>query len=126
MSHFQPSLILPGTAFRKTVAVYKEAVATNIPLRSRRKAEQLAKANATSVVPRDTASWVAGQTLAVYFDGSNESAWYVATEDEFDELRARDLGDADLYGEGKPFGQAREIVFVQFSGASSLAGQTIG
>lgn len=121
----QPQLIVQGSTLRDPYAIYRESMSNNIPLRSKRKAEQLKFANGGTIYAQSAATWTADQVIVVYFTGTQEEARFVPTEPEFDYWKALAINTAN-YGENKEFGEAREIQFVKFAGANLLAGQTIG
>lgn len=121
----QPNLIVSGPSLRDGYDIYRESMANNIPLRSSRKADQLAKANGGTVYDQSSATWTADQVIVVRFTGTQEEARFVPTEAEFDYWQALVLNNAN-YGENQEFGETRTIEFVKFAGANLLAGQTIG
>lgn len=95
-------------------------------LQPRDKAEQLALANGTTVIARASATYTAGQTIAVYGDGLSEIATYMHDNDTFDWYKTgMSIGPEPGVAETTDYPAVpamKFVKFVKFSGASALAG----
>lgn len=99
--------------------VYRESATAGSPLlQSRRKAEQLARANGTTVLDRATPTWTADQIIAVICNGDSEIATFMHDQPTFNSYQ----GDAKWVNGGANGPDYKTVKFVKFVGANALAG----